>query len=265
MLTCGFTGPLKSFSQKPGTPFLPDTTSNYFPGCVTLSQWKSSLWEGHLGMEEPAMKIHTKRPSKYSRKHSTLINANTAKCCGIHLLSQLLRRLRQEEHLHHLRWHKVILCWKKNKDFIEFHTSRSKEQVVDTQWYCPFLPQTLHWQVHGGSYLVCVTAPSFVNRNITALCTLKAAMRHFINNSYIGWQSCSSLEISEMMWSGFKIQFSTSACFFHLVPSLLHAKEPSKGNEGGKRHTLLRLCKPQHMPSTKQARQELIPVNSILF
>lgn len=191
---------------------------------------------------------NTKRPSKFSRKHSTLINANTAKCCGIHLVSQRLRRLRQEEHWHHLRWHKVILCWKKNKDFIEFHTSRFKEQAVDTQWYCPFLPQTFYWQVHGGSYLVCVMAPSFVNRNITALCILKAAMRHFINNSYIGWQSCSSLEISEMIWSGFKIQFSTSACFFHLVPSLLHTKESSKGDEGGKRHTLLRLCRPQHMP-----------------
>lgn len=51
-------------------------------------------------MEEPAMKVQTPRGLE-----STVspINANTAKCCGIHLLSQLLGRLRQEEHLHDLR------------------------------------------------------------------------------------------------------------------------------------------------------------------
>lgn len=51
-------------------------------------------------MEEPAMKMQTPRGLV-----STVspINANTVKCCGIHLLSQLLGRLRQEEHLHHLR------------------------------------------------------------------------------------------------------------------------------------------------------------------
>lgn len=50
-------------------------------------------------MEEPAMKMQT--PRGLVRTVGP-INANTVKCCGIHL-SQLLGRPRQEEHLHHLR------------------------------------------------------------------------------------------------------------------------------------------------------------------
>lgn len=75
------------------------------------------------------------------------------------------------------------------------------------------------------------------NGTITVQCILKAARRHFTNNNYIGCRSCSSLRISEMAGSGFKIQFSTSVCFFHLVPSLCYAKQSNKKNEGKKRYT----------------------------
>lgn len=52
-----------------------------------------------------------------------------------------------------------------------------------------------------------------------------------------------------------------------LPPSpLLHAKEPSKGNEGGKRHTLLRLCRLQHMPEyqTGKVRTNSSKLHTIL-
>lgn len=150
--------------------------------------------------------------------------------------------------------------------FTKFHTSRYKEEVVDTQWYCPFLPQTLYWQVHGGSYLACVLAPCFVNGNITAQCILKAAMRHFINNSYTGWQSCSSLR--SQRWcdqdskSSFLPQFvsSTQSPAFFMPKTLVREMREKKDA------LLLRLFRPQHVPEyqTDKARSNSSKLCTIL-